>query len=88
MSFLNILKRFDAYPKTLEDFRVQTSAGGCITVLSAIIMILLFASEIGDYLSPAVSEELLVDTTRGEKLKINFDIVVHRISCDYISLGE
>ena len=25
---LNTIKRFDAYPKTLEDFRVKTLGGG------------------------------------------------------------
>ncbi len=80
------MRRLDAYPKTLEDFRVQTTAGGAITVTSALIMILLFASEIRDFLQPEMSEELFVDTSRGEKLKINFDLVIHHISCDYLSL--
>ena len=86
MGFLSAIKRFDAYPKTLEDFRIQTSAGGTITVLSGILMILLFAAEIRDFLTPAMSEELFVDTSRGEKLKINFDLIVHHVSCDYLSL--
>ncbi len=85
-SFWSAVRRLDAYPKTLEDFRVQTAAGGAITVASAIIMILLFAAEIRDFLQPQVAEELFVDTSRGEKLKINFDLTVHRISCDYLSL--
>lgn len=33
-------------------------------------------------MSPNISEELFVDTSRGHKLRINFDIVVPRISCD------
>lgn len=33
-------------------------------------------------------EELIVDTSRGSKLKINFDIIVHQISCDFLSLGK
>ena len=62
--FLSHLKRLDAYPKTLEDFRVQTLFGGCITLGSAIIMILLFTAEIRDYLQKEVQEELFVDTSR------------------------
>ncbi len=85
--FWSAVKRLDAYPKTLEDFRVKTPAGGAITVFSAALMILLFAAEIRDYLTPQVVEELFVDTSRGgHKLRINFDLVVHRISCDYLSL--
>ena len=49
-------------------------------------MILLFASETRDYLPPEIREELIVDTTRAGKLKINLDIVFPRISCDYLVL--
>ena len=49
-------------------------------------MILLFASETRDYLTPEIREELIVDTTRAGKLKINLDIVFPRISCDYLVL--
>lgn len=45
-------------------------------------MVLLILSEMHTYMSPNISEELFVDTSRGHKLKINFDIVVPRISCD------
>ena len=75
MGFLDEIKKFDAYPKTLEDFRIKTLGGGTITVVSGVVMLLLFASEIQDYLTPSVDEQLFVDTTRGSKLKINLDIV-------------
>lgn len=44
-------------------------------------MALLFLSELYTYMSPNISEELFVDTSRGHKLRINFDIVVPSISC-------
>ncbi|XP_023337737.1 endoplasmic reticulum-Golgi intermediate compartment protein 3 [Eurytemora carolleeae] len=86
VSVVDVFKRFDAYPKTLEDFRIKTFSGGTITVISAIVMILLFASEIQDYLTPGVEEQLFVDTSRGSKLKINLDIIFPKISCDFLSL--
>ena len=52
ISVVEVFKKFDAYPKTLEDFRIKTFSGGTITVISAIVMLLLFASEIQDYLTP------------------------------------
>ena len=52
MTLSDVFKKFDAYPKTLDDFRIKTFSGGTITVISAIVMILLFASEIQDYLTP------------------------------------
>ncbi|CAH2104739.1 unnamed protein product [Euphydryas editha] len=84
--FIHKFKQLDAYAKTLEDFRVKTASGAVITVTGAIVMFLLILSEMHTYMSPNISEELFVDTSRGHKLKINFDIVVPRISCDYLVL--
>lgn len=39
-------------------------------------------SEVNYYLTPTMSEELFVDTSRGSKLRINLDIIVPTISCD------
>lgn len=83
---MDVIKKFDAYPKTLDDFRIKTLGGGTITVLASVVMILLFASEIQDYLTPAVDEQLFVDTTRGSKLRINIDVVFPKIGCDFLSL--
>lgn len=52
-----------------------------VTIVSGIIMALLFLSELNDYLTPELTEELLVDTSRGPKLRINLDIVFPHISC-------
>ena len=80
------LKRFDAYAKPMDDFRIRTRTGGVLTVMSAIVMLLLFASEIRDYLRPEMKEELFVDTSRSGKLKINLDINFSGISCDFLGL--
>ena len=84
--WLSILRRFDAYPKPLEDFRIKTKFGGLMSICCGLIMTLLFASEIRDYLTPEVKEELIVDTTRTGKLKINLDMVFSRVSCDFLVL--
>ncbi|XP_013181147.1 PREDICTED: endoplasmic reticulum-Golgi intermediate compartment protein 3 [Papilio xuthus] len=83
---MNKFKQFDAYAKTLEDFKVKTATGATITVAGVIIMVLLFLSELYTYMSPNISEELFVDTSRGHKLRINFDIIVPSISCSYLVL--
>lgn len=53
-----------------------------VTIISTIIMGILFLSEVNYYLTPTLSEELFVDTSRGSKLRINLDIIVPSISCD------
>ncbi|CAL1544931.1 unnamed protein product [Lymnaea stagnalis] len=80
------LKRFDAYPKTLEDFRVKTYGGATVTIISGVLMFILFVSELNYYLTLEIQPELFVDTSRGQKLRINIDIVFPRMACGYLSL--
>ncbi|KAB0797586.1 hypothetical protein PPYR_06649 [Photinus pyralis] len=80
------LRSLDAYPKTTEDFSVKTFQGAAITFISLGIMSMLFWIELFDYLSPNVTEELFVDTSRNPNIQINLDIIVPTISCDFLSL--
>lgn len=80
------IKKFDAYPKTLEDFRIKTFSGAAVTVVSAVIIALLFISELNYYITPEVTEELFVDVSRGEKLRINIDVTFPKISCEFLSI--
>lgn len=83
---LSRLKRLDAYPKTLEDFRVRTFSGAAVSIISGIFILWLFISEFIYYLSVEVKPELYVDTSRGEKLRINMDVVFHNLPCGYLSV--
>lgn len=50
---LSKLKNLDAYPKVNEDFFTRTYSGGVITVVSSLVMLCLFISELSKL--PAVS---------------------------------
>jgi len=82
----NVFKTIDAYPKTLEDFTIRTFSGAIVTIVSSLIMALLFVIELQDFLSVQVSEELFVDTTRIPNMTINFDITFSRIACPFLSV--
>eukprot|EP00038_Savillea_parva_P009238 m.182194 g.182194 ORF g.182194 m.182194 type:complete len:388 (-) comp15467_c0_seq1:133-1296(-) len=83
---VNRLRNFDAYPKTLEDFRIKTFSGAAVSIVAAVIMLLLFASELSYFLTSEVTPELFVDTSRNEKMRINVDIVFPEMPCAYLSI--
>ncbi|XP_064954347.1 uncharacterized protein LOC135616776 isoform X2 [Musa acuminata AAA Group] len=80
------LRNLDAYPKINEDFYSRTLSGGIITIVSSIVMFLLFISELRLYLHAVTETKLVVDTSRGESLRINFDVTFPALSCSMLSL--
>ncbi|KAH7704770.1 Serologically defined breast cancer antigen NY-BR-84 [Aphelenchoides avenae] len=88
MSLLSRFRDFDVYSKPLDDFRVKTSFGGTLTLVSFLVIALLFLSEIWVYLSgPTVVEQLFVDSTRADtRVDINLDITFPKLACPMISV--
>lgn len=68
------LKALDAFPKINEDFFSRTASGGVITIVSSVVMVLLFLSEVRLFLMPKQSHELTIDTSRGEQITINVSL--------------
>ena len=52
-----------------------------VTVISLAIMFMLFLSELNYYLSKEVVQELFVDTSKGQKIKINMDVTFPKMGC-------
>ncbi|CAK9154227.1 unnamed protein product [Ilex paraguariensis] len=85
-SLINKIRNLDAYPKINEDFYSRTLSGGVITVASSILMLLLFISELRLYLHAVTETKLVVDTSRGETLRINFDVTFPALPCSILSV--
>jgi hypothetical protein len=85
-SIVNKIRNIDAYPKINEDFYSRTLSGGVITIASSVVMLLLFFSELSLYLHTATETKLVVDTSRGETLRINFDVTFPALPCSILSV--
>uniref|UniRef100_A0A915IP75 DUF3456 domain-containing protein n=1 Tax=Romanomermis culicivorax TaxID=13658 RepID=A0A915IP75_ROMCU len=87
MNFITKLRQLDAYSKPLDDFRIKTSCGGIVTLLSTSIIIVLVFFEFMYYLETDIREELFVDSSsESERVKINFDVTFPRLPCEVISV--
>ena len=80
-NLLSKLRKLDVYPKLQEDYKVQTSSGATVSIVSGIIMALLFFSELGAFLTPTTTDHIVVDTLVGERLQINLNITFFHLSC-------
>ncbi|CAF0810056.1 unnamed protein product [Adineta ricciae] len=80
------LKQFDAYAKTLDDFRVRTTSGGLVTIVSTCIIFILFFFQLQYYLTIDVEQILFVDTSRQEKMNITMDIRFPVLPCSYLTI--
>ncbi|KAK9154462.1 hypothetical protein Sjap_001942 [Stephania japonica] len=86
MEILNKLRSLDAYPKINEDFYSRTLSGGLITICSSLAILFLFFSELSLYLNAATQSKLSVDTSRGETLRVNFDLTFPAVACSLLSV--
>ena len=58
------LKNFDAYAKTLDDFRVRTTSGGLVTIISTLVILILFVLQLQYYLTTDIEQISLSNTLR------------------------
>lgn len=80
--FERVVKSFDMFPKLDEGAgAVNTEEGGTLSMISLVVMIVLFLSEFWSFISVDTVEHLVVDTTIGQKISIQFDLTFHALSC-------
>lgn len=79
-------QKFDFYPKIVDDFKIQTFSGAAVSIFAFVFILTLFVSELFLFMQIETVHNLHVDTIRGEKLRINFDVSFPRIPCSLLSL--
>jgi hypothetical protein len=80
------IKRLDVYPKTLDDFKERTGSGAVVSLVSLSVIALLVISELSAYLTPTTVDHLYVDSSRGERIKVNLNITFPNMPCAGMSL--
>jgi len=83
---LETFKSLDAYPKTLDDFKERTSSGAAVSIVSCSVIALLVLSELRAYFTPVTTDHLYVDTTRGQRIRININVSFPSMPCAGLNL--
>ncbi|KAI9004408.1 endoplasmic reticulum vesicle transporter-domain-containing protein [Hyaloraphidium curvatum] len=80
-SIMEAVKKFDAYSKPMEDFRVQTTSGAFLTLASAFFIAILIISEFLEYRSTTLVASMVVEKNRKDKLWIEMNITFPHVPC-------
>jgi len=83
----NFLKKYDLYIKPHQDFQIRTAYGGIVTILAIISTISLFLLELNVYLTPEITSDMRVDTSKKSDLPISLDITFPKAPCDALSFS-
>jgi len=84
---MNVLRKLDLFEKGRDDFRLKTNSGAIVSIISIILMLLLFVGELQYYLKKEVIDHLSVNTTRINALKVSFDVSLPEIACNLVSVN-
>lgn len=79
-------KGLDLHPKLRGEFSEKTRTGGVVSLVTLVVMVYLFVSQLVMYWSPRVVETMSVDDSRSDALVLNFDIRFPTMPCALISL--
>jgi len=83
---LESLKHFDIYKKVHEDHTQKSQAGGVVTVITAVIVAVLFWTELNEFCSNEVVDSITVDTRINQKLPITLNVTFPHLRCDEVSV--
>ena len=85
-SVVDSLPKLDLFPKIDREYHVQTTEGGALSIITYVIMLVLFFSEFLQYTRVRVTEHLQVDKEAEGRLRINLNITFPKLTCADVNL--
>ena len=76
-------KDFDLYRKIPKDLTETSTHGAILSVCASLFMLILFIAELWAFLSLHVTTNIVIDPNTDSMLRINFNITVLDIPCEY-----
>lgn len=83
---MDMLRRWDFYKKIPEDLTVSTLPGVSLSIFGCFVMFCLFLLEFNAYMSVEYNTDIVMDNAVDENLRINFNITVPDLNCEFASV--
>lgn len=77
----------DAFRTVPKDLAEASVTGASMTFLAVIVCAVLFICEVTAFLSTKMRTDIVIDSNQDSLLKINFDVHMLDMSCDYVTVG-
>jgi thiol-disulfide isomerase/thioredoxin len=77
------LKDFDFYRKIPKDLTETSALSAGLSLCAAVFMLVLFIAELWAFLTLSISTNIVLDPNTDKLLRINFNITVLSIPCEY-----
>ena len=86
---MSLLKKFDLFRNVDRQIYDYTNFGGVMTILSCIIMCILFVSETGNFMKTDIVNHMRIDSSfDNEAVKLMFDIEFPQVSCNTLTFSQ
>jgi len=79
-------KEYDLYRRIPKDLTETTTHGTILSICASIFMLVLFIAELWAFLSLQFSTNVVLDPNTNQLLRINFNITVLDIPCEYATI--
>eukprot|EP00933_Yihiella_yeosuensis_P037002 TRINITY_DN30844_c0_g2_i1.p1 TRINITY_DN30844_c0_g2~~TRINITY_DN30844_c0_g2_i1.p1 ORF type:complete len:470 (-),score=67.94 TRINITY_DN30844_c0_g2_i1:70-1479(-) len=83
----NWFHNYDAFRSVPKDLSEASSIGALMTIVAVFTCITLFFCETNAFLSSTSSTRIVIDSNQDESLKINFDITMLDMACEFCTVG-
>jgi len=79
-------KLFNYFKHVPDDLVISSTPGVIISVVGTIVLCVLFFFELSAYMTVTTNSELIVDELVDEVLRVNFNVTLHQVPCEYLSV--
>eukprot|EP01065_Artemidia_motanka_P033251 TRINITY_DN4021_c7_g1_i1.p1 TRINITY_DN4021_c7_g1~~TRINITY_DN4021_c7_g1_i1.p1 ORF type:complete len:486 (+),score=130.84 TRINITY_DN4021_c7_g1_i1:83-1540(+) len=83
----SLFRELDAFRAVSADLAESSAPGGLFTLCAAGVCFVLLFAEFGSFMDVQTRTQLVIDRNSDQMLRINFDVEMFDLSCDYLSVG-